>query len=288
MQTAAKSLAVLGVFVLVLAGSMFGQGGATGAITRTVSDATGAVIPNAEVKIINKATGEVARTLKTDSNGLFNALLMPVGTYDITVTAPGFGQGTVADVAVRVTETTRMYARLNPQRVTEQVEVQSEVQTIETTTAATGESIEARTIRTLPLATQNFQQLLSLTAGTASDLNASAQLGRGDVRIIVNGQREDNNNYLVEGITATDYNVAELTNTPLPNPDVVQEFKVQTSLYDATQGRNGGGNINAILKTGSKTFHGSLFEFFRNPELNANEWFLKRNQIAQGLPQRRP
>ena len=76
---------------------------------------------------------------------------------------------------------------------------------------------------------------------------------------------------MIEGISATDYNVAELTNTPLPSPDVVQEFKVQTSLYDATQGRNGGGNINAILKTGTKTFHGSLFEFFRNTNLNANE-----------------
>jgi len=218
---------------------MFGQGGATGAITGTVSDATGAVIPNAEVKIINKATGEVARTLKTDSNGLFNALLMPVGTYDITVTAPGFGQGTVADVAVRVTETTRMYARLNPQRVTEQVEVQSEVQTIETTTAATGESIEARTIRTLPLATQNFQQLLSLTAGTASDLNASAQLGRGDVRIIVNGQREDNNNYLVEGITATDYNVAELTNTPCPTRTWCRNLKCRPHSMMPAKGATG-------------------------------------------------
>ena len=70
----------------------------------------------------------------------------------------------------------------------------------------------------------------------------------------VNGQREDNNNYLIEGISATDYNVAELTTTPLPNPDVVQEFKVQTSLYDASQGRNGGGNINAILKSGTDAF----------------------------------
>ena len=64
----------------------------------------------------------------------------------------------------------------------------------------------------------------------------------------------------------------------------MQEFKVQTSLYDATQGRNGGGNINAILKTGTKTFHGSLFEFFRNTDLNANEWFLNRSQINLGLP----
>src|SRR5437879_9894543 len=136
------------------------------------------------------------------------------------------------------------------------------------------------TIRNLPLSTHNFQQLLTLTSGTNSDLNASASLGWGDVRIEVNGQREDNNNYLIEGISATDYNVAELTNTPLPSPDVVQEFKVQTSLYDATQGRNGGGNINAILKTGTKTFHGSLFEFFRNTNLNANEWFLNRSQIS--------
>src|SRR5207237_5547727 len=111
----------------------------------------------------------------------------------------------------------------------------------------------------------------TLAAGTNSELNASAQLGRGNVRIIVNGQREDNNNYLIEGISATDYNVAELTNTPLPSPDVVQEFKVQTSLYDATQGRNGGGNINAILKSGTKSFHGSLFEFFRKDILNATE-----------------
>src|SRR5581483_3999433 len=129
---------------------------------------------------------------------------------------------------------------------------------------------EAHTVRTLPLATQNFQQLLTLSSGAQSELNASAQLGRGDVRIIVNGQREDNNNYLIEGISATDYNVAELTNTPLPNPDVIQEFKVQTSLYDASQGRNGGGNINAILKSGTKQFHGDLYEFFRNDVLNAN------------------
>ena len=90
----------------------------------------------------------------------------------------------------------------------------------------------------------------------------------------MNGQREDNNNYLIEGISATDYNVAELTNTPLPNADVIQEFKVQTSLYDASQGRNGGGNINAILKSGTRQLHGDVYEFFRNDALNANDFFL--------------
>src|SRR5579871_5280599 len=233
----------------------FAQGGATGAISGTVVDPTGAVVANADVRIINQDTGETTRTTKTDSSGSFNATLLPVGTYTVSITSTGFQEGRFPDIAVRVTETTRMTAKLAPLKVLEKVEVQALVQAVETTTATTGQAIESKTIRELPLATQNFQQLLTLSAGAQSDLNASAQLGRGNVRIIVNGQREDNNNYLIEGISATDYNVAELTNTPLPNPDVIQEFKVQTSLYDASQGRNGGGNVNAILKSGTRNYH---------------------------------
>ena len=103
------------------------------------------------------------------------------------------------------------------------------------------------------------------------------QLGRGDIGINVNGQRDDNNNYLIDGISVTDLRNSELFNTPLPSPDAVQEFKVQTSLYDATEGRNGGGNINAVLKSGSSRWHGSAFEFFRNDVFNANDYFLSRN-----------
>jgi hypothetical protein len=260
---------------LSLLTQVFAQGGATGAISGTVQDSTGAVIPNAEVRITNQDTGVLTRVLKTDGDGSFTANLLPVGTYTLTMSGTGFAESKFAGIAVRITETTRLTAKLAPLKVLEKVEVQALVQTVETTTATTGQALESQTIRDLPLATQNFQQLLTLSAGAQSDLNASAQLGRGDVRIIVNGQREDNNNYLIEGISATDYNVAELTNTPLPNPDVVQEFKVQTSLYDASQGRNGGGNVNAILKTGTRSFHGDAYEFFRNDALNANEFFLK-------------
>ena len=136
-------------------------------------------------------------------------------------------------------------------------------------------------MRELPLATQNYQQLLTLSAGAQSELNAAAQLGRGNVKLFVNGQREDNNNYLIEGISATDYNVAQATNVPLPNPDVIQEFKVQTSLYDASQGRNGGGNVNAILKSGTRTYHGDAYEYFRNDVLNANDFFLNQQGLAR-------
>jgi len=285
-QLTGSFLAVVAALLLTV--QLFAQGGATGAITGTVEDPSGALVANADVQILNQETGVTARSTKTDGNGGFTVPLLPVGTYTVMVTGGGFQQAKFPDIVVRVTETTRMSAKLRPQAVQQKIEVQAEVQSVETTTATTGQAIESNTIRNLPLSTQNFQQLLTLSAGAQSDLNASAQLGRGDVRIQVNGQREDNNNYLIEGISATDYNVAELTNTPLPSPDVVQEFKVQTSLYDATQGRNGGGNINAILKSGTKTFHGSLFEFFRNPVLNANEYFNKRSQVTHGLPNERP
>src|SRR5438445_6496293 len=275
MPRVASKLFLIALAVLVLLGQMFAQGGATGAITGTVLDPSGAVVANADVHIINQDTGVVARTTKTDGSGSFVVQLLPVGTYTVAVTSAGFQEAKIPDIAVRVTETTRMTARLRTLAVQEKIEVQAQVQTVETTDATTGQAIESRTIRELPLATQNFQQLLTLSTGVQSELNAASQLGRGDVRIEVNGQREDNNNYLIEGISATDYNVAELNTTPLPNPDVVQEFKVQTSLYDASQGRNGGGNINAILKSGTNTFHGDAYEFFRNTVLDANDYFLK-------------
>ena len=260
----------------------FAQGGATGAISGTVEDTSGASVANAEVRITNQATNVVERTVNTGADGSFTAPLLPVGTYSLAVSSSGFAQRNFLDIVVRVTETTRVTAKLNPQAVQQNVDVKAEVQEVDTSDATTGQAIEAGTIRALPLATQNFQQLLTLSTGAQSELNAASQLGRGSVHIEVNGQREDNNNYSIEGISATDYNVAELTTTPLPNPDVVQEFKVQTSLYDASQGRNGGGNINAILKSGTNTFHGDVYEFFRNTVLDANEYFL--NQTGSPRP----
>ena len=275
MRTLRKKSSWIGFLAVALVLRAMGQGGATGALTGTVQDPTGAFVANAEVRITSQDTGAVVRTTKTDASGSFTAPLLPVGTYTVTVTSGGFAEASYSGIVVRVTETTRMITKLTPQAVQQKVEVQAEVQAVETTTATTGQAIESDTIRELPLATQNFQQLLTLSTGVYSELNASAQLGRGSNKIFVNGQREDNNNYLIEGISATDYNVAQTTNVPLPNPDVIGEFKVQTSLYDASQGRNGGGNVNAILKSGTKSFHGDVYEFFRNDVLNANEYFLK-------------
>jgi hypothetical protein len=273
---------VVFLFIAFPGGQAFAQGGATGAISGVVEDSSGAIIADAEVQIIDAKTDQIARKLPTGPDGGFVATLLPPGTYTVVVNKPGFAEAKSLDIEVRVTETTRVTIPLKPGEVTEKIEINAQVTNVETTNPTTGQSITSNTVRTLPLATQNFQQLLTLSAGAQSALNDSTQLGRGDVRINVNGGREDNNNYLIEGISATDYNVAELTNTPLPNPDVIQEFKVQTSLYDASQGRNGGGNINAVLKGGSRTFHGDAYEFFRNDKLDANDFFL--NAAGQPRP----
>ncbi len=278
-------LVLLSFIAFALAARAFGQGGATGAITGTVEDPSGAVIANAEVGITNQDTNVLERRVTTGADGVFTAPLLPVGTYTLSVQSAGFAEAAFSGIVVRVTETTRMIAKVSTKAVQQKIEVEAEVQTVDTSDATTGQAIESNTIRALPLATQNFQQLLTLSTGAQGELNAASQLGRGQVHIFVNGQREDNNNYLIEGISATDYNVAELTTTPLPNPDVVQEFKVQTSLYDASQGRNGGGNINAILKTGTNAFHGDAYEFFRNTALDANEYFLKGSGSARPVIQ---
>src|SRR5580658_4145270 len=271
------------IFVLVFASLAFAQGGATGAISGVVQDPSGAVISNAKVSVTSEATGEVLRQLKTDASGLFDATLLPVGSYTVEVDAAGFPATKFPGVVVRITETTRMTAVVKTSVVKEIVEVQSQVEQVNTADATTGQSLGAQTITDLPLATRNFQQLLTLSAGASSDLNGAAQLGRGQVYMHVNGGREDNNNYLIDGITVADYAFGELTYTPLPSPDAIQEFKVSTSLYDATQGRNGGGNINATLKSGTNRFHGDLWEYFRNTALDANDYFLGKVVVKQNI-----
>ena len=278
-----RVLILLPLVLGLLGGKLaFGQGGATGAISGSVVDGSGAGIGGADVQIINAATDVLVRRFATTADGSFEAVLLPPATYYVVVNMSGFAEAKATNIEVRVTETTRLTIPLKPGTVSEKIEISAQITSVETTNATVGQTIGTDTVRELPLATQNYQQLLTLSTGAQSDLNASAQLGRGVVKIFVNGQREDNNNYLIEGISATDYNVAQTYYVPLPNPDVIQEFKVQTSLYDASQGRNGGGNVNAILKSGTRELHGDAYEFFRNDALNANEFF--HNATGQPRP----
>lgn len=187
-----RKLLASSLFVAVSGGVMFAQGGATGAIGGVVQDASGAVVANARVSVTNEATGEMLRQVTTDASGVFTATLLPVASYTVEVTAVGFPDTKFPGIVVRITETTRMTAVLKVNSVKEVVEVQSQVEQVNTTDATTGQSLGAQTFTDLPLATRNFQQLLTLSAGASSDLNGAAQLGRGQVYMHVNGGREDN------------------------------------------------------------------------------------------------
>ena len=282
MQANRKLLGSLIAFALLIPVGLWAQGGATGAITGVVQDQTGAVLPSAKVIVINKATGATVREVSTTSSGSFNIPLLSPGTYRLEVAASGFASYVAEGVAVRVTETSTVNVTMRLGTVTENVTVRTTQAPIQLTSATTGQTIGAGTASTLPLSTRNFLTLLTLSAGANTELFDSAALGRGEVTINVNGQRPTNNNYQLEGINANDINLPTLDNVPLPNPDTLQEFKTQTSLYDASQGRNGGGNIQVNLKSGADKFHGDAYGFFRNNVLNANDFFL--NSLGQPRP----
>jgi hypothetical protein len=265
-------LGVLSVALLIPAG-LRAQAGATGAITGTVLDQRGGAIAGATIVVTNVATGQKEREVVSTGSGTFNVPSLPPGTYSVEVTATGFSKFLIEKVLVQVTETSSVIATLAVGKVSETVTVHDVVVPVELTSATTGETIGAETASTLPLSTRNFLTLLTLSAGANTELFDSAALGRGQVTINVNGQRPTNNNFQLEGINANDVNLPVLDNVPLPNPDTIQEFKTQTSLYDASSGRNGGGNVQVNLKSGTAHYHGDAYEFFRNNVLNANDFF---------------
>ena len=191
------SCRTLGLAAVLCAGMIFpiganAQGGATGAITGEVVNAKGTAISNAQIEIVPSGAVSALRTVFSDASGNFTAASLPVGVYDVTVKASGFSTSKFSDVAVRLTETTRLNPSLTaPEGQAQEQEgvgqaprvmvVTAPVVAIETSSAATGRTVEDDVIGSLPLATQNFHQLLTLSTGASSDLNASAQLGRGDV-----------------------------------------------------------------------------------------------------------
>ncbi|HKY44564.1 MAG TPA: carboxypeptidase-like regulatory domain-containing protein [Pyrinomonadaceae bacterium] len=265
------------VATLTLVGGALAQAGSSGAISGSIKDEKGAAVTGAQVEIINAGTGVTERTATSDADGNFSVTQLPPGTYKLVITATGFSKTEVPEVKVNVTETTSVNVPLKVGQITESVTVVEAASQIQLNSATTGQTLQSTTINALPLATRNFLTLLTLSTGANTEMFQSDALGRGAVTMNVNGQRPVNNNYQLEGINANDINLPILDNVPLPNPSTVQEFKTQTSLYDASQGRNGGGNIQVALKSGTNEFHGDGFFFLRNDVLNANDFFRNRN-----------
>ena len=264
---------MLSPLALLLMLALFPQGD-TGQLNGTVVDANGAAIVGANVKLVSKSTSQVREVATRDSGG-FAFTLLPPGNYKIEVTANGFRTTVVEDVRLNITQTTTLAVSLEPATVSGIVTVNADTPLAQQESSQIGRVVEGPTIRQLPLATRNFQQLLTLSPGTSASVSNNTELGRGDSIISVNGQRTTSNNVRINGIDANAIGTNSTPNIAVPATDSLQEFIVQTSLYDASQGRNAGGNVEAVTRSGGNQFHGNAYYFGRNKVFNKNEFFLE-------------
>ncbi len=290
MRPKATYVAPVGVLLLATFSLLaLGQTGTTGALTGTTFDASRAVIPGVEVSITNEATGDV-RTVVSGETGVYRAPLLPPGSYTVVATLPGFKVSSRSGLRVTVAETTRLDVQLELGNLAETVTVEAEAIMVQQENSALGRVASEVVVKSLPLATRNFTQILGLSPGIVADVTNAGELGRGSGsqatgRVSVHGSRSFDHNYQVDGIDANDFQLSvngASVGTAVPNPDAIEEFKATTALADASFGRGAGAHVNVITKPGTNEYRGTLFHFFRNEALNANDFFF--NSAGQPKP----
>lgn len=258
----------------------------SGAIRGTVQDPNGNVIANASVTLRN-AQLSLTREVKTDRDGTYAfPYLVPTSNYRITVEAPGFSRVQIDSLSARVTETTVANVRLALGTVSEEVKVSATTDVVDTTSSTLGTVVNSRVITALPLPTRNVFDLLATDAGVTAALTSPATtIVTSSNAIYVGGSRATSNNFLFNGVDANsvEFNTLAGGTIAIPSADSIQEFKTQTSLYDATTGYSGGGNLNIVTRAGTKQHHGTVYEFLRNTVFNANDYFLNAGNKPRPL-----
>lgn len=258
----------------------------TGRIAGTVRDATGAVVALAQVTATSKSTAE-QRQGPTDQVGSFAISLLRPGEYYVSVTARGFQTQSFDDIVVSITETTSLDVILAVATAPgESLTVSSTDVGLQVDGAQLGRIVESTSLTELPLVARNFTQILGLSPGTAGFLTDGTSAGRNTQTLSVNGARVTQNNFQLNGIDVNGMGTNSAVTVSTPAPETIQEFKVQTSLYDATYGRSGGGSIQVVTRGGSNQFHGTAYEYFRNQALDANNPFLKAANVERPVLRR--
>jgi hypothetical protein len=211
--------------------------------------------------------------------------LLPPGDYQLQFVAAGFKTALPPVVTVAVTEVSTLNVPMVIGEAADTVEVTASTQLVQAENAALGTVVDSRTITELPLSTRNFTQVLTMSTGVVADVSSAANLGNGTQDFYVNGSSNTSNNFQMDGADVNNFGSSragtflQQGGIPIPNPDAIQEFKIQTSLYDAGYGRGAGANVEVVTKSGTNQLHGSVFEFLRNDKLDANDFFLnKQNQ----------
>ena len=277
------SLACVLLSAFCLLPTAFGQS-ATATLSGTVEDPNGAMVAGAKVKVVNLNTG-LERDTTTNDSGVFTIVLLPPSTYTVRVERDGFVTIEVSDVVLNVNDERSLRIQMKVGDVKEVVNVTDEASLIDESPAV-GTVVDRQFVENIPLNGRSFQSLIALTPGvvlTRSTINEQGQFS-------VNGQRADANYFSIDGVSANigvsvGFNPGQASggSTPglsvsggsnnLVSVDALQEFKVLTSTFAPEYGRTPGGQISIVTRSGTKDFHGTIFEYFRNDAMDANDWF---------------
>jgi hypothetical protein len=278
-----KKLTLHLAVVLLGAGLLTGvhaQTSTVGSISGSVRDPQGAAVPKTEVVITEETTGQT-RTVKTDDDGDYSAQSLPIGRYSVSASPQGFKKTVATGVEVHVGDSLVVDLKLEVGAVTETVTVTDAARLVETESGKVSSLISEKQVTELPLNGRNYAALVTLVPGLSAPNEGGAFGTRGTgldshVDVSVNGNQSNANMWTVDGVNNMDVG-SNATLLVFPSIDSIAEFRVERNSFSAEYGQAQGAVINLITKGGGNEFHGSLFEFFRNDKLNANDWFANRS-----------
>lgn len=281
MRYSILTLAIFAIIGFLFLMPALGQGADTGTLAGTTQDSTGAILPGVTVTVTNTATG-LTRTVTSNDNGRWTAAVLPLGQYEVTFELAGFSPQKQTDISVTATTTTTVDAQLTVGEVSDQVIIQGDTGgvALSSETATTSRVITARELEETPLPTRSFTTAILLDPSSSSDLSPVSVNSTGNVSPSINGARTTSSTLLFNGIDATNFtNEGSLTENISPAPETLQEVKVLSSLYDASVGRSGGGNIQLVTRQGGSRYSGAAYYYIQNEFFNANDFFYNRDGI---------
>ncbi|MBA3766424.1 MAG: carboxypeptidase regulatory-like domain-containing protein, partial [Acidobacteria bacterium] len=259
----------------------FAQSGPTGTLSGTVRDQNGAAVPGVTVTVTNADIG-LTRAATTNGEGEWKVPVLPVGrNYEISYEVSGFKKLVRQNVEVEASVPRTLEDNLEIGDVGAEVTVEGGQPLVTPETSTTFRQVTAEELVAVPTSTRSFTHLLSTEAGVSSDLPPVLTNGNGNISPSVNGTRTTSTSLFFNGVDATNItnNEGSLNDNIAPAPETLAEVKLQTSLYDASTGRSGGGNFQLITKSGTNGFHGSAYYFLQNEKFNANDFFYNKDGI---------
>ena len=270
-------LITVGFFVPSVA---LAQGSPTGTLTGTVSDPSGGVLPGVTVTAVAQGTGLTQQAV-SGSQGEWRIPALQIGSYEVLFELDGFKKLARSGVTVEAATIKSVPVTLEVGGIAETVMVQADAALLTAATPATARSLTRAEIESVPTSTGSFTHLLSSEAGVSADLPPVLTNGTGNISPSVNGTRTTSTSLFFNGIDATNLTTNEgaMSDNISPASDMLEEVKLQTSMYDASTGRSGGGNFQLVTRSGTNALRGSLFTNFQHEKMNSNDFFYKKDGI---------